>query len=1164
MAETTSKLGRFFSELWRRHVPQIAIPYGVFGWLVVQVSELVLDVYDAPPWIMQTLLVVIVAGFPVAILLAWLFDFSPRGGLVYTRSLNVPAAEPDLESETAGALEFQPVSALALEMGDAERRQVTVLRARLHPLAGTVALDDPEFLREAAGSIERIFSDLAGRFGAHRLPGSPLELVLVFGYPTTSQGEARAAIAAGLTLVAEMRKAPELDNTIGSTAFDACIGVATGMVVVEDAANDQVSFIGLAPRVAAWLEGLAEPGSLLIESQTRQLVGDHYLVESQGVFEEAQFGGQSEVFAVIESVSDDLRAADLLPLIGRDEELAQLQECWAGVSDGEGRYVVLRGEGGLGKSSLLRAFVRQVYDAREPVYLAQCVQQNRHTPFAPVITILDKQVLHFAEEDDQPTRRARLVKFVTALGADSSFAVPLLSRLLSLEPDPDEDFAGESAQSLRARTIDLVIDLLNRIADQHPLLMVLEDLLWADPSTLELIGQIMNRGPIPGLFLLFSTRPEFEAEWLHRSFVTIIDMKPLNRRKALALIEQTAAGTKLPERLCERIIEETGGVPMYVQELTRAVIESGRWQTSLAEGGEIELSRLSIPANLQESIAARIDNLGTAKAVLQLCSVLGREFSFELLRDVSATEHEQALRDELARIVDAELLFQRGMANRRTYLFKHVFIQEAAYNTLLRKQRRQLHERTAQALEARASDPTKRQPELLAHHYTEAGNVEKAIENWMLASSESLAAFANAEAAEQARRGIAMLEAQPANPARAALIIPLQTMLGTALLATYGYAHPEVRTAFTKALTLCEEIGDSPELFRVLVGVWMYYFVAGDYREALALGERMLSIAETGGNPAQHLQARYCVGLVRFYLGEFALADQHFQAAVDGEREDVDYASQSPTGDDNRIHNRSELGLTSWQLGRPRLALRWAGEARELARGRQHPLGVLFANFLGSWLHQMRNDPQQVLAWAGEGASIAREKGFPFWEALCGYMLSWAQGSSAGWAAGQTDCETALETMRFCLEQYLLSGSRAGITWLMVRFAEACLQMGRLDQAEAQLASARGVVAATGERAFEPEILRLSGQLCRMRSLTGGTEQLAAEGNELFERAFDMAQALGARAQALRAALDLVDAHAGGKRQAQSLQRLRDILGEFEETDDSWYFGAATERLKPS
>jgi tetratricopeptide (TPR) repeat protein len=732
--------------------------------------------------------------------------------------------------------------------------------------------------------------------------------------------------------------------------------------------------------------------------------------------------------------------------------------------------------------------------------------------------------------------------------------------MLSVPHESLAGFAGDSPQSLRGRTIELVLDILTESARRTPMLLAIEDLLWADASTLELIGQVMNRGPIPGLCLLFTARPDFDAEWMRRSFVVAIDMKPLNRRRARALIEQTAGIHQLPTELCDRIIEETGGIPLYVQELTRAVLESGQWQQHVSDGGEFDLARLKIPANLQESIAARLDNLGPAKPVMQLCSVLGREFSYDLLRDASGTENETALREALDTIVEAELLFQHGMANHRSYIFKHVFIQEVAYDTLLKTQRRQLHARVAEMLEQKETESAQERALWLAHHHTEAGNVAQAVHNWLLASGESLNEFANIEAAAQARRGIELLEAQPPSAERSAMIIPLQTTLGTALLAMFGYAHDDVRAAFSRALALCEDIGDSPETFRVLVGMWMYYFVAGNFDEAQKLGDRMLGISTASGEPGQDMQARYCVALVQFYRGQFDAARGHFQAAIDNERADCDYAAQSPTRDDNRIHSRSMLGLAQWHLGRAGAALGMVLDARELAQGTQHPLGILFATFLGSWFHQVRNDPAQTAAWAADGAQIARDKGFPFWEALCGFMLAWAQGC-ANRKSTNPDAAVAAQSlahMQESLAGYSMTGSRAGITWLHACVSEACLDEGQWQQAAEQLQVARTVMQQTGEVAFEPEILRLEARTNWMQHGGGSDPAHRQQAINLLQQALDKATAMGARAQALRVALDLAETAPG----TDSLDQLREILATFEETDDSCYFEQARRLLK--
>jgi class 3 adenylate cyclase len=1142
----------------------VAIPYGVGAWLLVQVAEVVLDAFEAPAWIMQGLLVVLLLGFPVAVILAWIFDITPEHTLVRTGRVDAAQEAADGEEQ---ADEAAPVPSLSVEMGASERRQVTILNAEFERLQG----DDPEFelesdpelWREAVAGRKEMCRELAGRFEAHALPAGADELMLVFGYPQAREDDARRAVSAGLALINEIRNQAKDGSSSDHGRFVVRVGISTGLVVIDEPADDEgdVTIIGQAPRMAAWLRGLADADAAVIGPHTRKLVTRHFELEPAGTHHQAQFGGKLDVFVVKTALSLDGTLTRATPLLGREDEMHLLRDRWDNAVEGGGQFVILRGEPGIGKSSLMGSFIQHVIQSGEVTFLpCRCSPQDRNNPLTPIIQVLQDTVLEISERDSPAKRWEKLAAFTQNQPVDPEQALPLLAHLLSLEDCPEYTPPAGSAQIVRMQTMELLLDLISLAAERKPLLFVVEDLHWADPSTQEMIRMLVDRGPAPGLFVLFSCRPVFTEDWTKRSYVLVLELLPLAHRSARELIRDTAAGIELPPALIDRIIAETDGNPLFIQELTLAVLESEDWQKSAAPGSHTDLSRLKIPATLQDSLAARVDNLGEAKSLLQLCSVLGQTFSYDLLRAVSATENEAALKRELSEIVGAELLYQRGVLRNLTYSFKHILIQETAYSSLLKSKRRELHGRTAAILEQEIKDVKQRQPALLAFHYSEAGNAPQAIPLWTLASRQSLADFANQEAAEQARRGIELLEAIPEPAQRAAAEVPLQSVLGTALLSLHGYVDPQVRRVFTRAQDLCEQIGDVPQLFQVVVGLWMYYIISARLDEAYDLSQQLSRIAETTRNPAQFLQARYCEAFVLYYRAEYAGSKAALEAALESETDDYDYAAQSASGDDTRIHVRVLLALVNWHLGFSRTASRLVKEANSIARRAEHPWGMTFAEFYSAWFEQMRGDAAATLSHASEAARIAEENGFRFWMPLSGFMKAWAASHQQTAGNASPDAEAA-NRMKAGLDLYRGVGAGAGLTYLSFKLAEEFISLNRIEAAEEELDSGLNAMRSNGETFFEPEYSRLRGRIHLQRYRQDNDSSELDQAVSLFEAAVDAARLSGSRGLELRATLDYSEVLSLTDRGREATRLINQILAQFDETDDSADFKTASQLL---
>lgn len=1138
---------------------QVAIPYSIGAWLLVEVSDVVLDAFEAPAWIMQGILIVLVIGFPVAVVLAWIFDITPESGVVRTGPLSEEPASAEQEQEEA-----PPAPAVSLEMGDSERRQVTILNALFEVNHGEDPELDPEHLRDFLVALESVKQDLAERYEAYPLPSGAEELTLVFGYPQAREDDARRAVAAGQALIGKMAVPEHSGSGLETISFNARVGVSTGLVVVEEPKSEDrdVTIIGQAPRMASWLQSLATPDAVIIGPHTRKLVASHFELEPSGTHAQTQFGSEVTTYRVGGAISPDGFFTTSMALKGREDEMRLLLDRWESVLEDEGQFLVLQGDPGIGKSSVLASFVQHVRESGDVRLIpCKCSPYERNNALTPIIQALRHSILDYSDEDSPESRFRKLREFIEGQAVDQDEATSLLASLLSIETSAELAPPSGSAQIVRMQTMELLLDLVTQGATAKPMLVVIEDLHWADPSTLEMIQMMVDRGPAPGLFVLFTTRPGLKADWVKRSYVLTQELLPLSRRSARGLVEDTAGSAELPPALIDRIIEETDGNPLYIQELTLAVLESEAWEESQAAGNLEEMNWLEIPATLQDSLAARVDNLGAAKALLQLCSVLGHEFSYELLREVSGTKNEAALKKELAEIVGAELLYQRGVLRNLTYTFKHILIQETAYHSLLKSKRRELHHRTAEILERQTSSGSPSQPALLAYHFSEAGDVEKAIPYWTQASRQSLASFANQEAVEQARRGIKLLKAIPESTQRAGQEVALQSVLGTALLSIHGYTDSRVRKVFTRAQDLCEQIGDAPQLFQVAVGLWMYYIITAQFDEAYGLSQRLLRIAETTDNPAQHLQARYCQAFILYYRADFLTAKSHLETAIEGEVEDCDYASQSASGDDTRIHVRVLLALINWHLGFPKTAAKQAKKANAIAKKAGHPWGETFAAFYSAWFHQLRGDAKKTLAYAGEAARIAKEKGFRFWMPLVGFMSSWAQNRDASDVSKPLEAE-GVEKMKAALDLYRGIGVGFGMTYLSFKLAEEYIGLGMHEPAVAELETAWNTLQSTEEDFFKPEYYRLHGRIWLARHRESSEAEQLNEADTLFRKALSTAQNKESKGLELRAANDLAEVLVLQGDSAGAVKLLSGILHRFDEVDDSEDCVRASKMLK--
>jgi predicted ATPase len=666
-----------------------------------------------------------------------------------------------------------------------------------------------------------------------------------------------------------------------------------------------------------------------------------------------------------------------------------------------------------------------------------------------------------------------------------------------------------SPEQQRQQTLHAFLTIFLRIAAQQPVLFVMEDLHWIDPTTLELLSLLVDQGPTVRILALFTFRPDFSPPWTGRAHLTQVTLARLPRRQATEMTGQVARGKALPVEVVEQVVAKTDGVPLFVEELTKMVLESGLLQEQenrYAMTGP--LPPLAIPTTLHDSLMARLDRLATVKGLAQLGATLGREFSYELLHAVSPWD-EETLRRGLSQLVETEFLYQQGLPPQATYLFKHALIQETAYQSLLRSTRQQHHQRIAQVLEAHFPENCETQPELLAHHYTEAGLSAPAIPYWQRAGQRAIERSAHLEAVAHLTKGLEVLASLPDTPERAQQELLIQTTLGPALIVTKGQAAPEVLHAYARARELCQQVGETPQLVPTLTGLWIFYLVRAELQTARELGEQLLALAQRQQDPMHLLLAYRVLGTTFLWLGEFTLARAHLEQAVALYDPQQHHFLAFFFGSDLKVHCLSYVALILEWLGYPNQALQKSHEALTLAQDLSHPYSLAVALFFAAWLHYSRREVRESQERAKAAVTLSAEHGFPFWLGA-GTML-W------GWALVKQDQgEEGMARIRQGLATYRATGAEQWRPCSLALLGEAYREIGQVDKGLHVLAEALAMVDKNAERLWEAELYRLQGELLLGQAATNG-QQIET----CFRQALDVARHQQAKSLELRAATSL-------------------------------------------
>jgi class 3 adenylate cyclase len=1016
----------------------------------------------------------------------------------------------------------------------AERRQVTVM---FSDLVGSTALSarmDPEDFREVIAAYQKCVTETVRPFGGFVAKYLGDGVLIYFGYPQAHEDDAERAVRAGLGSIDAVGR---LD--LGYARLQARVGIATGLVVVGDLVGEgsaqEQSVVGETPNLAARLQVLAAPASLVIAGGTREQIGELFELETLGLQQLAGFAEPQHAWRVLGESGEVSRFEALrsrtTPLVGRDEEVELLLRRWEQAKTGEGRVVLISGEPGIGKSRLTAALSEHIRSEPHTRLRYFCLPHYQDSALYPFIVQLERAA-GFARDDTVEAKLRRLGALLVP-GMRDDDDITLLREFLSL-PSSAADL-NLSPQRRREKLFEALLSQLQYEARRRPVLMVFEDAHWIDPTSRELLDLTVDRVRRLPVLVAITFRPEFQPPWVGRSHVTSLALNRLGERDGAALALNLAGNAALSADLVAEIVERTDGVPLFVEELTKAVLESsGQGDRVAAVLATTSLAARSVPATLHASLLARLDRLGPEpKEIAQIGAVLGREFAYEVI-EPAAQRDERDLQAALGQLSDAGLLFCRGAPPHSSYLFKHALVQDAAYGTLLRGRRQELHARIAAVLEQKFADRVERQPELLAHHLTAAGDTERAIDEWLKAGQHAAARLAHLEAIRHFERGLATLAALPEGPTRDGREIELQLARGLSLFTSEGFQAAEAARAYTRARELAERRRDPHQLFMATYGLWQSANGAGKIPECRRLSNQLQQLTAHNADDELRLQAHHSAWATSLFAGDLAAAREHCEAGrrlYDPERHRLHH--QLYGGHDPGMCARYFDANVHWLLGYPDKGLAFGSEALVLAEPIAHPFSLAVALQYNSMVHLERGEPELAVQLLETAEALAAEQRLSF--VLQPQLLRGAALTAQGAFEGAVAC------LRGGLAGPFATRARC---FGLAKLAEALTGQGEHGAALTAARDGLSTVRETGHRLWEAELHRLEGVAL------SGLNKLD-EGQNAVEQAMRIARRQQAKAYELRAAMSMARLWRDRGKRQQARDLLTPIYGWFTEGFDT-------------
>ena len=1022
---------------------------------------------------------------------------------------------------------------------EAEFRQITVMFC---DLVGSTQLSeklDPEDLQrlidtyrgECGKAIKRYGGEVARYFGDG--------VMAFFGWPRAHEDDAVRAVHAALEIVSGVQ-------TISGPVTLACrLGLSSGPVVVGETGNSTTSWsmdaVGETPNIAARLQTLADTNTVLVSESTRRLVWSAFDLQDLGQQELKGVTKPLHVYRVLAakhaaSRFEATHAGSLSPLIGRSSELSLLLDRWEKVKEGDGQVIVLTGIPGVGKSRLLHELRSHIQKDPHLLLHHQCSPYHNQSAFFPVIEQIEQGANLIAREADVD-KIAKLQAYLPRSTESSREPLLLIAKLLSISTENHRELAELTPRQIKNRTISTLVDVLLTFSLQRPALCIFEDAHWIDPSTLELLELIINRINHARVLLLISCRPEFRPSWIAHPNITIHSLTRLSHTEVKTMIRDLLKGGSIPQGLVDQIIEKADGVPLFIEELTNSMLSASLQTRDTFEPIPEPIS-LRVPETLSDALMERLDRVAPSRRLVQIAAVIGREFSYDLL-SAAAQINEEDMHSALSLLERADIIHRVGISPYVRFAFKHVLLRDAIYESLLRGRKQQIHADIASILEHDFPQIAESQPEVLAYHYQEAGNHQSAIRCWFESGQRAVTRSANVEAIANFRKALQLLNALPETPERTKQEIDVQLALGIPLIAVRGYASPEVQEAFLRARTLCMRLGDIPEYFQVLFGLWGHSWMGGKNDEALRMAEEFLSRSQGLSDPVRLMVAHRMMGSSLLTIGDFQSSANHFEETIKLSRSRGKQPLYSLYMVEPQAASLLLLSWDLWFLGYPDRSLSRVSEALALAQDLGHPYTVAFAHYMTSVVHLLRGDAARAFESAEKSYDVSQEQRFALYAILSRIARGQAAGELGRLREARREITIGIDEARRNGVGFMLPMMES---WLAGMHAKASDNEGALFLVERTLAN---ISEATG-RSWESELHRQRAEI-----LLALDPAKVGEVKSHLKKSIEVARRQNAKSLELRAATSLAELWTTQVRSEEARALLEPICRWFDEGGDT-------------
>lgn len=1018
------------------------------------------------------------------------------------------------QGSVPGGTAVLPKPSVSVDAPTAERRQITVLWCHFVLSPAPSETLDQEDLYHVMQQVQEFCAAVMQRFDGRMAQHLSDGLVVYFGHPLAHEDDARRAVYAGLNLIQEGEMLAQELKKQGRLSFTVSIGIHTGVVVLRvlDTHTPLQSLaLGDTPRVAAQLANLAAANTVVMSPASFRLVEGYVVVHPLGCH---ILDDPAESLAVYQAIRehasqnrlDAARGHGFTPFVGRQQEVELLHERWVQSQEDMGQIVIISGEPGIGKSRLVDVFRES--SGEMVSFECRCSPYTQHSALYPLIDLVQR-CLAWPPEASPQHKLQTLEEMLRTAGLSLTTAVPLLAPLLSLVlPSRYPALTLEPALQ-KQYTFETLLAWVLHHTERQPLCLVVEDLHWVDPSTMEFLTLLASQMPMARMLVLVTCRSEFVPPWTGSSYVTHMTLSRLTQTQAEQMMTRVTDGKALPLEVRQQLLEKTNGVPLFVEEMTKMVVESGLVKEKGNEYALVgSLPTFTIPATLQDLLMDRLDRQGEGKLVAQLGATLGGEFPYGVLAAISPLD-EATLHDGLARLVNAEILYQRGLPPQAHYLFKHALIQDTAYQSLLRQTRQHYHAQIAHVLEDRFPEIVETQPELVAHHCTEAGLHSQATTYWHRAGQRASARAAHMEAIAHLRRGLAVVEKLPVTSERLQHELVLCLALGVAYIATEGYAAPSVKQSYERARECGRQLGDTEQLFTILRGLWMCSLVRGELHTAYELSKELLQLAQRQRDTKLVVEAHRALGSSLLVRGDHMAAWSHLTKAMEVYDPQLHRTLAQNYGQDTGVMSLVYVAWSLWLRGYPDQALQKIRMALHLAQQLKHTFSLVCALFFAALLHQCRRESDAVQEQVERSMTLARQYKFPVYISMAEMFQGWVLVQRGQGEAGIAQIYQGLTA-------YRATGAEMGLPYMLALLTAAYLHEGKLTDSLATIVEALDLVDRHGEYWWEAELHRLQA-VCLWRHSSPDV----AEVERLLHHAIAIAHRQHAKSLELRAALDL-------------------------------------------